>query len=231
METQQRFHKITQLFTLHKFKSSKLSKIKSPIEHPLKPQVNDDVDNFSFSGEAKPVGLFGLLDIKVDLENNSDNLSIICENQKFFNNLSLFREIYPNFPVRMLKALILRFAGNFREMVLYLVEKGWESDNLFLLAEISDSFDPHFTCPYFYGNFSCSKILSQFPAFTFFTYYKMEQNTLKYYVKFCKEDGKSLDMEITGPEINLNLYPFLNQPLCILRNLYSHTYFPLMNYI
>ena len=188
--------------------------------------VNDSLE-ISNETPAKPMGLFGLFDNST----STDDLTLICKNQKFFNQLELFREIFPSFPLSMLKALILRFYGNFKEIANHLIDKGWDSENFELLTELNDKNDVHFTVLYFFGNNSNSKLLLNSQINSYFTFYQYEENTTKYYVKYKNKYGRIEESLISGPDVNPAEFPLLTSPLSRSCDISSSSFFPLLKYI
>ena len=198
-----------------------------------------------------PVGFFGLFnssslssttslgDIRDSKDNsqesnNAQDFSIVIKNQSFFSQLELTKEMFPEFPIKMLRALILRYSGNFKEIVYHLMDKGWPSATLDNLPQIINEPDLHFKTPYFFGANNDSKLLGNAPPYTYFTYYIFLNNesTIQYYVKFRNDKGTILKHKISGPDIDPLEFPLLKYPLISRKRISSHcSFFPILKFI
>ena len=199
----------------------------------IKPETQE------YQNDGKPVGIIGLYDTSLSKEPNHsaklNTIKLIIDNQTFFHSLEIFRSLFPPFPAKMLKALILRFSGNFKEIFLHLLDQGWSplSSDSQELRELNNEAEIHFATCYFLGCdeeqiAQSSSLLLEHPL-SYFTYYSIDKDEIKYHLKYSDCDGVTHKRRIEKPNINIDNFPKLINPLRRGQKLSS--FLPMFHYI
>ena len=116
---------------------------------------------------------------------------------KLQNDFNVLKFLFPQFPEKMMKILIVREQGNTRNVANFLVLRGWGGPSP-LIKNLSSDISEHVSTPHFWGIFKPEylEFLASKPIGSFFVVFERPGHYVLYYINIIGLIGKS---RVRGP--------------------------------
>ena len=126
-----------------------------------------------------------------EVSSSSDSVSL---------KITMLATMFPDLPLKMIHCLVVKYEGNCEEVKRALVLLGW---NPMIDYTFTDSADPHFTTPYFFGHADERTIEQAFRQKlqpSYLTCFKYNHGIPEYYLYINDDNGNLKSTKIKGPQ-------------------------------